>query len=114
VNTCLDGDNNVLHLRFGVLLFDNSECGVSVANTITITPSWQRRSVAAMVEAVLGLRCAVKIDDDLQTALSGPVDSCVEVFSGTLRVWTPWRDVAEDAQVSESSHADDAQKTNLQ
>jgi len=50
--------------------------------------------MAGMIKAVLGFGCAVKIDHYLQASLPRPINGSVQVRSGTLRIGSPWIDVA--------------------
>jgi hypothetical protein len=45
--------------------------------------------MAAVIEAVLGFGCAMKIDDDLQTSLSRPIDGGVEIWGCACSVRAP-------------------------
>ena len=50
-------------------------------------PGRVRNLVTRVVETVLASRSAVKVDDDLQSILSGPRDGLVEVWELTLDIW---------------------------
>lgn len=49
----LDGDNNVLHRWYGVLLLDHTKGKMGVPQTVGITPARERHPVTGMIEAVL-------------------------------------------------------------
>lgn len=85
----LDRNDDVLHIRLRVLVLDLLECSVGVAETIGITPAGSSCAVATMIEAILGFGCPVEINDDLQSGLPRPANSCIKIRSSSLCIWTP-------------------------
>lgn len=73
----LDRDDDILQAWRGVFLLDDLKYCLCVAETLGITPARGRCLVAAVIEAILRLGCAVEIDNDLESCQPGPVDSPV-------------------------------------
>lgn len=57
-------------------------------DAIALAPLRRRDLVPAVIEAVLRLWRAVKIDNDFEADLSCPTDRFVEIWSGT-EMWVP-------------------------
>lgn len=65
-----------------------------MTETIVVAPGGVGSLVAAVIEAILRLGCAVEIDNNFETRDASPVNGGVEVWSCTLSVWAPGLDVA--------------------
>lgn len=62
--------------------------GVRASNSTTLrVPCRVIDSMAGVVETILASWGTVQIDDDLQTVLTSPVDSFVEIWQLALDVW---------------------------
>ena len=58
-----------------------------VCDAVAVSPLWPFEGVTAMIETILGARCAVQVDDDLQASRTSPSDRLVQIWCGTRNIF---------------------------
>lgn len=90
----LNRNHNILHFWRSILFFKTSQNSMGVAEAISIAPIRIRCLVPAMVEAVLRLRGAMKVNDNLQASAPRPVNGSVKIGRRSFDIRAPRLDEA--------------------